>query len=159
MREEAKRNYGFKRFFRKLALTIAKFGMLPGSFRVKLVKFAGVVFVDSSDVFIGENVTFDNIYPEYIIIGKKARITAGTKILTHFLDVSKPPFSFYTGKVIIGNNVFIGANSLIVKECSIGNNVVIAAGSVITKDIPDNWIVGGVPAKKIGERAIDNETY
>jgi len=155
MREQAKRNYGLKRFMRKLALNFAKHGMLPGTFRVKLVKFSGVNFVDSTNVFIGENVTFDNIYPEYITIGKRARITAGTKILTHFLDVTKPPFSFYTGKVIIGDNVFIGANSMIVKECTIGNNVVVAAGSVVNKDIPDNWIVGGVPAKKIGERTVD----
>lgn len=154
MREQAKKNYGVKRFLRKLALTTAKVGMIPGTFRVKLVKFAGVNFVDVSDVFIGEGVTFDGIYPHYITVGKRARITAGTKILTHYLDVTKPPFSFYTGKVIIGDNVFIGANSLIVKSCKIGNNVVIAAGSVVTADVPDNWIVGGVPAKKIGERVV-----
>ena len=155
MREQARRNYGLKRFIRKLALNIAKAGMLPGSLRVKLVKFSGVNFVDSNDVFIGENVTFDSIYPEYITIGKRVRITRGSIIYTHFLDATKPPFSFYTGKVIIGNNVFIGANSVIAKECTIGDNVVIATGSVVTKNIPDNWIVGGVPAKKIGERSVD----
>lgn len=155
MREQAKRNYGLKRFIRKIVLNLSNTGIFPSSFRVKLVKSAGVKFVDSSNVFIGQNVTFDNIYPEYITIGKRARITTGTKIFTHFLDVTKPPYSFYTGKVVIGDNVFIGANSLIVKECTIGNNVVIAAGSVITKDIPDNWIVGGAPAKKIGERSVD----
>ena len=148
MREQAKRNYGLKRFIKKLLLSSAKMSMIPGSFRVKIVKLAGVKFMDSSNVFIGENVTFDNIYPQYITIGKRARITTGTKILTHFLDVTKPPFSFYTGKVVIGDNVFIGANSMIVKECSIGNNVVIAAGSVITKDVPDNWIVGGGTRQK-----------
>ncbi len=155
MYEQAKRNYGFKRFMRKLALNTAKAGMIPGSIRVKLVKASGVHFVDSQSVFIGENVSFDTIYPEYITIGKRARLTAGVKILTHYLDVSKPPFSFYAGEVHIGDNVFIGANSLIVKPCTIGNNVVVAAGSVINSDIPDNWIVGGVPAKKIGERTTD----
>jgi len=155
MHEQAKTNYGFQRLIKKLALSIGKSDIIPGSLRTKFIKFAGVNFIDSSDVFIGENVSFDNIYPHYIYIGKRARITAGTKILTHYLDVKKPPFSFYTGKVIIGDNVFIGANSIIVKECTIGNNVVIAAGSIITKDIPNNWIVGGVPAKKIGERIVD----
>ncbi|OQK17903.1 hypothetical protein AU255_08590 [Methyloprofundus sedimenti] len=155
MREQAKTNYGLKRFIRKLVLNVDQAGMLLGSMRVKFVKFSGVNFVDSGSVFIGESVTFDDIYPEYITIGKRARITTGTKILTHFLDVKKPPYSFYAGKIIIGDNVFIGANSLIVKECTIGNNVVFAAGSVITKDIPDNWIVGGVSAKKIGERTVD----
>lgn len=156
MREQAKRNYGFKRFVRKMLLAFAKSGILPGSLRVKLVKLSGVNFVNSSSVFIGEDVTFDNIYPEYITIGNRVRITAGTKIITHFLDVTKPPFSFYTGNIVIGDNVFIGVNTIICKECRIGNNVVVAAGSVVTKDIPDNWIVGGVPAKKIGERVIND---
>jgi len=155
MSEQAKRNYSIRRFMNKLALSIAKSGIIPTSLRVKFIKFAGVNFIDSSDVFIGENVSFDGIYPHYIFIGKGTIITSGTKILTHYLDVKKPPFSFYTGKVIIGDNVFIGANSMIIKECTIGNNVVIAAGSIVNKDIPDNWIVGGVPAKKIGDRVVD----
>ena len=39
---------------------------------------------------------------------------------------------------------------------TIGNNVVIAAGAVVTKDVPDNTLVGGVPAKKIKD--IENDT-
>lgn len=45
----------------------------------------------------------------------------------------------------------IGAKTMILPDVKIGNNVVIAAGSVVTKDIPDNSIVGGVPAKVIGD--------
>ncbi len=154
MREEAKRNGGIKRAYRKILLTLSQSILIRGKFRIKAIELAGVNFTDAQSVFIGENVVFDNLYPEMITIGKKVRITDGVKILSHFLDVTKPPYFFYTGKVVIGNNVFIGANSLIVKECTIGNNVVIAAGSVVTKNIQDNWIVGGVPAKKIGERKI-----
>jgi acetyltransferase-like isoleucine patch superfamily enzyme len=133
---------------------MAKIGVMPSFIRVILLKYAGVNFLDPRSCFIGEDCSFDNLYPEYITIGKGSIITAGTKILTHYLDVHQPPFRFYTGKVVIGNNVFIGANSLFVKPCTIGNNVVIAAGSIVNTDIPDNWIVGGVPAKKIGERAL-----
>ena len=50
----------------------------------------------------------------------------------------------HRGKMIIGNNVFVGANSVIAKPVTIGNNVVIAAGSVVTKDIPSNSLVGGL---------------
>ena len=57
--------------------------------------------------------------------------------------------SWHIGKLKIGNNVFVGANSVIAKPVTIGNNVVIAAGSVVTKDIPSNSLVGGVPAKVI----------
>ncbi len=155
MSEQASRSYGIKRLINKILLYVSRFTLLPGFIRVKLVKYAGVNFTDVKSTFIGENVVFDNIYPHYITLGKRVRITNGTKIFTHFLDVKKPPFSFYTGKVVIGDNVFIGANCLIVKECKIGNNVVVAAGSVVTKDIPDNWVVGGIPAKKISERVID----
>lgn len=44
----------------------------------------------------------------------------------------------------------IGAHSIIMPNVRIGNCVVIAAGSIVTKDIPDNTVVGGVPAKGIG---------
>ena len=47
----------------------------------------------------------------------------------------------------IGNNVWTGMNSLILKGVSIGENSIIAAHSVVTKDVPDNVIVGGNPAK------------
>ena len=154
MAEEAIKKKNVNRIYRKILLTLSKSIFIRGKFRNKLVELAGVNFTDRNSVFIGENVDFDNLYPELITIGKRARITSDVKILSHFLDVTKPPYYFYKGKVTIGDNVFIGANSLIVKECTIGNNVVIAAGSVVTKDIPENCIVGGVPAKKIGERKV-----
>jgi len=50
---------------------------------------------------------------------------------------------------IIGNNVIIGANALIIGDIKIGNNVVIGAGSVVVKDVPDNSVVAGNPAKII----------
>ena len=51
--------------------------------------------------------------------------------------------------VRIGNDVWIGGNVTIMPGITIGNNVVIAAGAVVTKDVPDNSLVGGVPAKLI----------
>lgn len=48
-----------------------------------------------------------------------------------------------------GNDVWIGGNATILPGVTIGNNVVVAAGAVVTKDVPDNTLVGGVPAKKI----------
>ena len=53
--------------------------------------------------------------------------------------------------VRIGNDVWIGGNVTILPGVTIGNNVVIAAGAVVTKDVPDNTLVGGVPAKVIRE--------
>lgn len=54
--------------------------------------------------------------------------------------------------IIIGDDVWIGANSVIVSGVTISNGSIIAAGSVVTKNVPSNAIVGGVPAKFIKYR-------
>lgn len=63
------------------------------------------------------------------------------------LGIAKP--------IKIGNDVWIGGNATILPGVTIGNNVVVAAGAVVTKDVPDNTLVGGVPAKKI--RDLEND--
>ena len=55
------------------------------------------------------------------------------------------------GKISIGNNVFIGANSMVLYDVTIGNNVIIGAGSIVTKDIPSGVVCAGVPCKVVGE--------
>jgi acetyltransferase-like isoleucine patch superfamily enzyme len=54
-----------------------------------------------------------------------------------------------TKPVIIGDDVWIGANAVILPGVTIGRHCVVAAGAVVTKDVPDNTIVAGVPAKII----------
>ena len=54
--------------------------------------------------------------------------------------------------VTIGNDVWLGANSVVVAGVTIADGALIAAGSVVTKDVLAYQIVGGVPAKVIGER-------
>lgn len=51
--------------------------------------------------------------------------------------------------IIIGRNVWIGANATVLPGVTIGDNAIIAAGAVVTKDVPENTVVGGVPAKVI----------
>ena len=53
------------------------------------------------------------------------------------------------GDVVIGDDVWIGANAVILPGVTIGSHVVVAAGAVVTKDVPANTLVGGVPAKII----------
>ncbi|WP_308556077.1 sugar O-acetyltransferase [uncultured Lactobacillus sp.] len=55
----------------------------------------------------------------------------------------------YTKPITVGNDVWIGGNVTVIGGVHIGNNVIVAAGAVVTKDVPDNTIVGGVPAKVI----------
>jgi len=51
--------------------------------------------------------------------------------------------------ILIKNNAWIGANSTILPGVTIGENAVVAAGAVVSKDVPDNVVVGGIPAKII----------
>ena len=60
-----------------------------------------------------------------------------------------------TNPVVIGDDVWIGANATIIPGVTIGNNVIIAAGAVVTEDVPDNCMVAGVPARFVKE--IEND--
>lgn len=60
--------------------------------------------------------------------------------------------SHNSAKIILENDVWIGAGVIILKGVKVSQGAVIAAGSVITKDVPPYSIFGGNPAKKIGER-------
>lgn len=51
--------------------------------------------------------------------------------------------------IVIGKNVWIGANATVLPDITIGDNAIVAAGAVVTKDVPENAVVGGVPAKII----------
>lgn len=53
------------------------------------------------------------------------------------------------GPIVLGDNCFIGAKSILMPNCSVGKNSVVASGSIVTKNIPDNQVWGGMPAKFI----------
>lgn len=136
--------YNFQRIIAKVCMTIGKQSLLPPNFRLKMLK-GGVKI--GKRCFIGSNVGFDGIYPNLIEIGEGCVITSGTRILSHFYNTKDR--HFYAGKVIIGKNVFIGLNSLIVNSVNIGDGAVIGAGSIVNKDIPANEIWAGNPARFI----------
>lgn len=111
---------------------------------------------------IGENVTIfdpkstllDVTRPYMIEIGNNVQITRGVIILTHGYEwaVIKNVYGDILGscgKVVIGNNVFIGMNAIILKSVKIGDNVIIGAGSVVTHDLESNGVYSGNPAKFI----------
>jgi len=147
-----------KRVFGKFCQFFArKLPFIPGKLRACLQLIRGVQFADWRTTFIGEDVFFDDIYPEKIQVGRNVRITADVRILTHYIDTRfQPtpgrPFRFYQGEVEIGDNVFIGVNTVIAKPVKIGEGAIIGANSVVTKDIPPYTIVVGAPAKVVGER-------
>lgn len=65
------------------------------------------------------------------------------------------PKDDYKDRVIIGNDVWIGSNAIILQGVEVGDGAIIAAGAVVTKNIPKYSIVGGVPARQIGIRSIE----
>ena len=84
-----------------------------------------------------------------IDIGDNVTIAPRVHILCH--DASTKIFLGKTkiGRVTIGNNVFIGAESVVLPGVTIGSNVIVGANSTVTHDIPSNTVVAGNPAKQI----------
>ena len=93
--------------------------------------------------------------PWLIEIGNKVTVTSGVWIITH--DGSSWLFNddkgrrFLYKKTIIKNNVFIGTNSIIMPGVVIEDNVIVAAGSIVTKSVPSGVVIGGNPAKILGD--------
>ena len=84
-----------------------------------------------------------------INIGDNVTLAPRVHILAHDASMCNTLGYAKIGCVTIGNNVFIGAGSIILPNVNIGNNVVIGAGSIVSKDIPDNSVYAGNPAKLI----------
>lgn len=108
----------------------------------------GTIFFDP----INTNVDIQN--PKLVTIGKNVRITTGCIILTHDFSWSVLGGVYgecvgAVGTIDIGNNVFIGVNSVILRNTIIEDNVVIGAGSVVSGHLEANSVYAGNPAKKI----------
>lgn len=119
---------------------------------------------NAKNIYLGSNVriTMDCcIWAEKnskILLGDNVLIGPGVMMFTgnHGISDSGIPITFQErteADIIIGNDVWIGANSVITSGVKVNDGAVIAAGSVITKGVPSKAIVGGVPAKLIKFRS------
>ncbi len=105
-------------------------------------------------VFVNRGATIDDRGP--ITVGDHTMIAAGAILTTHghiLDDFSKPlPFGGRTmAPIVIGSNTVIGYNAVVMPGVTIGDRVIVSANAVVTKDVPDRWVVGGLPATKIKE--------
>lgn len=96
---------------------------------------------------------------ESITIGNNCMIANNVVIIDHDHKINGKSVSseLVSSPVQIEDNVWIGANSTILKGVHIGKGAVIAAGAVVTKDVEEYSVYAGVPAKKISQRGAENE--
>lgn len=95
------------------------------------------------------NSRIDALMPQFVEIGDNFISAPGSMILTHDSSLLFHAKKYRIEKVKIGDNVFLGANAIILPGVTIGNSVIIGAGAVVTKDVPDNCVVAGNPARII----------
>lgn len=145
------------------------------SLRNWIWRLSGLALGPSSTLHTGVRV-FD---PRHITIGEgtilgyacfldgRAKITIGdhTDIASEVMiynaehDIHSIDFRPTSAPVKIGNYVFIGPRAIILPGVTIGDGAVVGAGAVVTKNVDPFIIVGGVPAKVIGERKNKNPSY
>ncbi|BFZ53521.1 hypothetical protein PYCC9005_000546 [Savitreella phatthalungensis] len=96
----------------------------------------GLMVLDCGDVFIGDRT----------VIGPNVEIYCAG----HPIEVERRrKFEEHGGRVVIGEDCWIGGRAVIVPGVTIGNGVTVAAGAVVTKDVPGNCVVAGTPARII----------
>ena len=109
--------------------------------------------------FIGGNCEFN--IRRRIAIGSDCLIAAGTRFIDH--DHGTGPESpirlqrSHEAEIVVEDDVWIGANTIILRGVHIGSGAIVAAGAVVTKSVASRTIVGGVPARVIGQRESDRK--
>lgn len=120
-----------------------QYGDLPTSFYVKRGMKVGKNFNRQTGTRLDPSNCWLIEIGDDVIMGNKVQLIAHDFSLMHHTGYAR------FGRIVIGNRVFIGANTTILMNVHIGNDVVIGAGSLVNKDIPDGVVVAGVPAKVI----------
>jgi acetyltransferase-like isoleucine patch superfamily enzyme len=114
-------------------------------------------YLDSAEIRIGNSCTLNGTMihaTNKVVIGDNCMFASTIILDNNSHNLSTDAIIRRTGKindspVIIGNNVWVGMHSIILKGVHIGDNAIVAAGSIVTHDVPSNVLVGGNPARLI----------
>lgn len=137
----------FRRFFYRLAgVEIGKGSTIHMKARFYDPKNIKI----GEDSIIGENAVLDG--RKDLFIGNHVALASEVMIYNSEHSIEDPDFKAIEAPVIIEDYVFIGPRAIILPGVKIGRGAIVGAGAVVTKDVPPYAIVGGVPAKIIGER-------
>ena len=123
----------------------------------------GAVFYNSrnieigADTIVGERAVLDG--RDKLIIGNHVDIASEVIIYNGQHDINDESFKAVFAPVLIEDYVFIGPRAIILPGITIKKGAVVGAGAVVTKDVEEFKVVGGVPAKEIGERQNKNPDY
>ncbi|KOO48627.1 sugar O-acetyltransferase [Priestia koreensis] len=151
--EQKKRDELLKKMFKEIGVDCYIEPPLHSNWGGKNVHFGNGVYanfnltlVDDTDIYVGDNVMF----------GPNVIVSAGTHPIHPELRRKQAQFNV---PIHIGNNVWIGAQAVILPGVRIGDNSVIGAGSIVTKDIPANVVAVGNPCKVVREINERDMTY
>lgn len=87
-----------------------------------------------------------------IVFGTNVLVAPNVCIISGNHDINDYSKHTIANPITIGDNVWIGANSVILPGVNVGNNVIIAAGSIVTNDIPDNSVAAGNPCRIVSKK-------
>ena len=121
--------------------------------RIRRLKKGGAE-IGKNVAWFSEDIVVDSSRPYLLHIGDYCKITKGVIILTHdySLSVMRRVYGEWIGEgkeTFIGDNCFLGMNSIILMGAHIGDNCIVGAGSVVHGKFPDNVVIAGNPAKVI----------
>lgn len=133
----------------------AYYAVFPMWLPAWLNKLRGVRISSARKVYIAPNVLIDSIYPSAVTIEDEVYLTRGVKVIAHFNPTN--PIAEIIGvdsdvqPVRIGYGTFVGVNAILLPGVDLGKCCIVGAGAVVTKSAPDYSILGGNPAKVIGD--------
>jgi maltose O-acetyltransferase len=145
------------------------------SFRKFIYRLAGVTIGQGSSIHmwcnfynpVNVSIGKDTIIGDHAFLDGRARLTIGNHvafassvmIFNAEHQVDDPDFKAIQEPVIVEDYVFVGPRAVILPGVTIGRGAVVAAGAVVTKNVPEMTVVGGVPAKEIRKRNIQELNY